>query len=67
MSIESSIKTGKLHDSPIGNLDDETSPQKNRRSIGQNKNANNEQDQEEPNQFSDEESPIENLQGQNEP
>ncbi len=67
MSIESSIKAGKLHDSPIGNLDDESSPQKNRRNIIRKENANNEQDQEEPNQFSDEESPIENLQGQNEP
>lgn len=66
MSIESSIKAGKLHDSPIGNLDDETSPQKNRRNISRNENANNEQDQDEP-RFSDEESPIENLQGQNEP
>ncbi len=61
MSIESSIKADKHHDSPIGNLDDESSPQKNRRNINRNENTNHEQDQEGLNQFSDEESPIENL------
>ncbi len=42
MSIESSIKAGKLEDSPIGNLDDETSPKKVHRTIVRKENANNE-------------------------
>jgi hypothetical protein len=52
MSIESSIKADQLEDSPIGNLDDETSPQKVHRTIVRKENANNEPEQDQNEQSS---------------